>query len=278
MAAGRAGGRPARHGDALQRLGRAGWRGAATPSLGRAVPPSRQGRPLRAARARKGRRTGRRARTHDRPGAPTAARRLCADRSGHRPARRARPGQLLHLVPQPGQGLVLEGHEGQARPGRLGGVQAHRVRGQARRLPARGADLRVPPRQDPRPLGRGAGDDHHRQPDGRRHRSPHLQRLRQSLHLSEADAGRHPAGGDPDAQGRARTALGLRDLRPADALEPSEPAAPHAAAGFGIQSAGRGDGTGGLHARPPPDQRRSRGRRHRRAEDRTAAATPVGGG
>ena len=39
--------------------------------------------------------------------ASARARRLCADRSGHRPRRRARPRQLLHLVPQPGQGLLL---------------------------------------------------------------------------------------------------------------------------------------------------------------------------
>ena len=37
------------------------------------------------------------------------ARRLCADRPRHRPRRRARPGELLHLVPQPGQGQLLAG-------------------------------------------------------------------------------------------------------------------------------------------------------------------------
>ena len=37
------------------------------------------------------------------------ARRLCADRPRHRPRRRARPGELLHLVPQPGQGQLLDG-------------------------------------------------------------------------------------------------------------------------------------------------------------------------
>ena len=36
-----------------------------------------------------------------------AARRLRADRPRHRPHRRARPGELLHLVPQPGQGQLL---------------------------------------------------------------------------------------------------------------------------------------------------------------------------
>ena len=37
----------------------------------------------------------------------------------------------------------------------------------------------------------------------------------------EAGAGRHPAGRDPHAEGRAGAALGLRDLQPADALEPA---------------------------------------------------------
>ena len=56
---------------------------------------------------------------------------------------------------------------------------------------------------------RGAGGRHHRQPDVRRHGTPHLQRLHEVLHLPEAGAGRHPAGRDADAQGRARAAVGL---------------------------------------------------------------------
>ena len=50
-------------------------------------------------------------RAHARPSA--AARRLRAHRRGHRPRRRARRGQLLHLVPRAGQGLLLEGAEGE---------------------------------------------------------------------------------------------------------------------------------------------------------------------
>ena len=44
-----------------------------------------------------------------------AARRLCADRPRHRPHRRARPGELLHLVPQPGQGQLLARAQGEGR-------------------------------------------------------------------------------------------------------------------------------------------------------------------
>ena len=47
------------------------------------------------------------------PGAPAPARGLRAHRPRHRPRRRARRGELLHLVPRAGQGLVLEGSEGE---------------------------------------------------------------------------------------------------------------------------------------------------------------------
>ena len=63
----------------------------------------------------------------------------------------------------------------------------------------------------------------------RGHRPPHLQRLHEGLHLPEAGAGQHPAGRDAHAQGRARAALGLRDLLAADALESAEPPPPAAA-------------------------------------------------
>ena len=80
----------------------------------------------------------------------------------------------------------------------------------------------------------GAGDDRRRQPDAARHRPPHLQRLHEGVRLPEAGAGQHPAGGDRRADRRARDALGLRDLRPADALEPAQP---HAARSRGRTSA-----------------------------------------
>ena len=41
-----------------------------------------------------------------------------------------------------------------------------------------------------------------------RHRPPHLQRLHEGLHLPEAGAGQHPAGGDGRAHRRARDAAG----------------------------------------------------------------------
>ena len=59
-----------------------------------------------AARARRSRCRARTAYRID-PDAPAPARRLRAHRPGHQPRRRARPGQLLHLVPRAGQGLVL---------------------------------------------------------------------------------------------------------------------------------------------------------------------------
>ena len=61
-----------------------------------------------------------------------------------------------------------------------------------------------------------------RQPDVPGHRPPHLQRLHEGLHLPEAGAGQHPADRDRRPHRRAGAAVGLRDLRPADALEPAQ--------------------------------------------------------
>ncbi len=71
-------------------------------------------------------------------------------------------------------------------------------------------------------------DDHARQPHAARHRPPHLQRLHEGLHLSEAGAGQHPADRDRGADRRAEAAVGLRDLLAPHALEPAEPAPPYA--------------------------------------------------
>ena len=89
---------------------------------------------------------------------------------------------------------------------------------------------------------RRAGHRRHRQSDGGRHRPPHLQRLHEVLHLSEAGAGRHSAGRDAQPEGRAGAALGLRDLRPADALESarSAPAAAQAGDGYKVLVVGLG--------------------------------------
>ena len=124
------------------------------------------------------------------------ARRLRADRSRHRSRRRARPGALLHLVPRAGQGLVrARAAREEAAAGRRA-VQEVAVRRDARRLPARGAHLRVPQAARRRLAARRARDDLRRQPDGRRDRPPHLQRLHEVVHLPEAGSGRHPAVGD----------------------------------------------------------------------------------
>ena len=109
-----------------------------------------------------------------------------------------------------------------------------------------------------------------RQPDVRRHRPPHLQRLHEGLHLPEAGAGRHSAGRDPHPQGRAGAALGLRDLFAADALESAQHPPPAAEAGERPQGTGRRARPGRLHAGAPSDERRPHGRGDRRAEDRAA--------
>ena len=162
-------------------------------------------------------------RTVSRPTSERAApaRGLRPHRPGHRPGRRARPGELLHLVPRARQGLVLEGPEGEGAGRRL---PQDGVRRAARRLPARGEDLRVPHGEGARRAARRARHHRGRQPDGRGHRPPHLQRLHEVLHLPEAGPGRHPASRDPHAEGRARAAVGIRDLFAAHALEPVRPA------------------------------------------------------
>ena len=110
-----------------------------------------------------------------------------------------------------------------------------------------------------------------RQPDVRRHRPPHLQRLHEGLHLPEAGAGRHSAGRDARAEGRAGAAVGLRDLLAADALESAQPAPAAAEARERPQGAGGRARARRLHARASPDERRPHRRRRRRAQDRAAA-------
>ena len=100
--------RRARCGRALRRLGDAHARRPARAQGRRAVQASAQGR---SAASRAGRDRGGRRRDHAQAAEVAAprARRLRADRCRHRSHRRARPRQLLHLVPQPGQGFLLEG-------------------------------------------------------------------------------------------------------------------------------------------------------------------------
>ena len=103
-------------------------------------------------------------------------------------------------------------------------------------------------------LHRRAGDGGGRQSAGRRDRPSHLQRLHEGLHLPEAGAGRHPADRDPHPEGRARPAVGLRDLFAADALESAQPPAADPAPGDRPQRAGGRAGPGRLQPRPPPDE------------------------
>ena len=137
---------------------------------------------------------------------------------GHGSDRRARPGALLHQVPQPGQGQLLH------RPARKRTARSrHSVFGVTLAgcpLEEKISEMNVVKQHGN--SDRRAGHRHHRQPDVRRHRPPHLQRLHEVLHLPEAGAGRHPAGRNAHAEGCAGAALGLRDLQPADALESAE--------------------------------------------------------
>ena len=110
----------------------------------------------------------------------------------------------------------------------------------------------------------------HRQSDGPRHRAPHLQRLHEGLHLSDAGSRRHPAGGDGRSHGRPRDALGVRDLVAADALEPAQRGAPVRAPLQRQERSRRGARAGRLHARAPSPERGLRGRRDRRPEDRAS--------
>ena len=204
-------------------------------------------------------------------GAPLAAARgLRADRSRHEHPAGAGPGQLLHLVPHPGQGLLQPGPEG-PQDRRVPEVAVRRDPG---RLSAGREDLRdahvARPGQRAGRLRHGG----HRQPDDGGHRPPHLQRLHEGLHLPEAGPGRYPAGGDLHPEGHAGPALGLRDLRAADAVEPAGPAPPAAAPGQRPQGACRRPRAGRVHPGAPPDERRPHRRRHRRPEDRAARHRP----
>ena len=255
----------ARRRAALRRLGHALARGPRKAPAWRAVQGAAPAGPAPSGPGRDHRARGR----HD--AAPArrrvaAPRRLCPDRPWHRPHRRARPGELLHLVPQPGQGQLLQGAEGEGRR-----VQAQRVRGHPRRLPARRKDLRDEPGQSAGLQPRRAGHRRRRQPDLCGDRAPHLQRLHEGLHLSAPGAGRYPADRDPHPEGRAGAALGLRDLFASDPVEPARPAPPAAAAADREKGAGGRPRAGRLHPRPSSDQRRSFRRRDRRAQDRAAA-------
>ena len=77
------------------------------------------------------------------------------------------------------------------------------------------------------------------------------------------------------AEGRARSALGLRDLRAADAVESARHPPPAAAAGQRAEGADRRPRSRGLHAGTSPDERRPHRGGDRWAEDRTARLRSV---
>ena len=179
-------------------------RGQEAPSRRAAVQGAAQAR-LRASRADRDR--GRRRRHAPEAAAAAAApsRGLRADRRGLRPGARARSRQLLHLVPQPGQGQLLARPARTARPApfqkspfgvTLAGCPLEEKISEMNLLQERGL------------LDRRAGDGRGRQPDGGGDRPPHLQRLHEGLHLPEAGAGQHPADRDPHPEGRARRCRG----------------------------------------------------------------------
>ncbi len=136
--------------------------------------------------------------------------------------------RLLHLLPRPRQGRVLARACVDAKTGRPQEEPARRRARRAARSRRRSARCtRCVRRGD---IVAALALVMHRQPDVPRHRSPHLQRLHEGLHLPEAGAGQHPADRDARAHRGARAALGLRDLRPAHALEPAQRQAPARAA------------------------------------------------
>ena len=239
----------ARGADALRRLGAPSSRGQEAPSRRAAVQGAAQAR-LRASRADRNRSGGWRHAPEAAAADAAPSRRLCADRRRLRPGARARSHQLLHLVPQPGQGFVL------ARPARPQDrrVPEIAVRRHPGGLPARREDLGDESAQERGLLDRRAGDGGRRQSAGGRDRPSHLQRLHEGLHLPEAGAGRHPADRDPHPEGRARPAVGLRDLFAADALESAQPSPADPAAGDRPHRAGGRAGPGRLQPRPSPDE------------------------
>ena len=80
------------------------------------------------------------------------------------------------------------------------------------------------------------------------------------------------------AEGRARPALGLRDLRAADAVESARHPSPAAASGQRAQGADRRARSRRLHAGASPDERRPHRGGDRRTEDRAARLRSVGSG
>ena len=113
-------------------------------------------------------------------------------------------------------------------------------------------------------------------PMAARDRPPHLQRLHEGVHLPEAGAGGHSAGRDADAEGRARAAVGIRDLFAAHALESAQPAPPAAAPAQRASVLVVGMGPAGFTPGAPPDERRPH-RRRRSTGSRSSRCEPAVG-
>ena len=182
--------------------------------------------------------------------APAPPRRVQTERSTRDAPRGAQRNRLLHLLPRPREGQLLEGffREGDRPP------HAEPSRHSAHRLPAGGADQRDARRGARGRHARRARSRVHRQSDGAGHRPSHLQRLHEGLRLPEAGSGQHPADRDARSHRRAASTVGIRDLEPVDALEPAARRAPAPASLLWRRRVGRGDGSRWLHPRAPPPQ------------------------
>ena len=196
-----------------------------------------------------------------------AARGLHADGSADDAPRGARRDPLLPALPRAREGLLRQGLLRR----QDGGLAEEPPRHLAQGLPAGREDLRDARAAARGRLHRGARARLHRQPDVPRHGPPDLQRLHEGLHLPEAGAGQHPADRDGRPDRRAGAALGRRDLRPPDALEPAAPAPPAPGALHGPQGPHRRPGPGRVHAGALPVERGLRRGGRGRPEDRAAA-------
>ena len=200
--------------------------------------------------------------------APAAARRLRADRPAHVAARGRERGRLLPLLPRAREGLVLDRHARQAGRGEAAtrwassSAAARWTRRSARctscaRTAIRSAALAMIVVDNPMLPGTG-------------HRICNdcmkgcVFQKQEPVNIPQAETGR--------ADRRARDALGLRDLRPAHALEPAEPRAARSRCRTSARTCwSSGSGPAGYTLAHHLAQRRLRRGRHRRPQDRAAA-------
>ena len=186
--------------------------------------------------------------------------------------RRARSGPLLHLVPQPGQGQLLERAEGKGRHLQeepsfgvtLAGCPLDEKISEMHLLKSEGYSIGA--------LAMVVVDNPMVAATGHRICNDCMK----ACIYQKQEPVDIPQVETRTLKDVLGAALGLRDLRPADALESAEPARVRAEARNRLQGAGGRPGPGRFHAVAPPDERRPHGGRHRRAEDRAAAARDLG--